>query len=88
MNLIDGCTITIHNWKDRDMFRDAGYDKMHFQGKDMRLNVFTRGEFPVNDVWDFRPKKWIKDAPLPSGEDFVRLETKTKNYYYFLNEKI
>jgi hypothetical protein len=42
---------------------------MKFPGKQMRLNVFPKG----SGSWDFRPKVWIKDAPLPKGEDFVKL---------------
>jgi organic radical activating enzyme len=73
LNLIDGCTVTIHNYDDRRKFILNGYDKMEFTGKKMRLNVFPRGKFEVSKSWDFRPKVWIKDSPLPQGEEFVKL---------------
>lgn len=74
IDLIDGCTVTLHNFDDRKKFLEAGYNSMEFPGKKMRLNVFPRGKFEVSDSWDFRPKTWIKDAPLPEGEDFIRLQ--------------
>jgi len=47
---------------------------MEFPDKQMRLNVFPRGNFEVSKSWDFRPKVWIKDAPLPEGEEFIRIK--------------
>lgn len=73
IRMIDGCTVTIHNYPDRTKFIEAGYDMMEFPNKKMRLNVFPRGRFEVSKSWDFRPKSWIKDAPLPEGEDFIRV---------------
>jgi organic radical activating enzyme len=74
LNLIDGCSVTLHNYDDRTKFIESGYNLMEFPNKKMRLNVFPRGKFEVSDSWDYRPKKWITDAPLPDGEDFIRIK--------------
>jgi organic radical activating enzyme len=74
LDIIDGCTITLHSYKDRDYFLESGLNMMKFPGKSMRLNAFTRGKLELSDSWDYRPKKWITDAPLPDGEDFVKLD--------------
>lgn len=79
IKLIDGCTITLHNYKDRDYFIESGLNMMEFPNKNMRLNAFTRGKLELSDSWDYRPKKWIKNAPLPEGEDFVKLEESNKD---------
>jgi pyruvate-formate lyase-activating enzyme len=73
LDLIDGCTVTLHNFEDRRKFIENEYDIMEFPDKAMKLNVFPRGNFKVSKSWNFRPKIWIKDAPLPEGEDFIRL---------------
>jgi organic radical activating enzyme len=70
---LDGCTVTLHNYADRQKFIDNFYNRTMFAGKSMRLNVFPKGKFDVDDSWDVRPKVWITDAPLPEGEEFVKL---------------
>ena len=36
LNIIDGCTVTLHNYDDRKKFIENGYNKMNFTGKKMR----------------------------------------------------
>ena len=75
LNIIDGATITIHSFNDRKKFIEAGYNKMKFPNKSMRLNIFFRAGLDVDPLeWKIEYKKWIKDAPIPQGEDFIKLK--------------
>ena len=74
LSLIDGCSVTIHNNKDAQNFVLNGYHYMSFPNKSMRLNVFLGRNFKVTPDWDFRVKSWIENAPLPDGEEFVKLK--------------
>lgn len=74
MLMTDGLTLTLHNWNDVKTFKALELDKINIPNRDLRLNVFPKVTIK-NDNWDVRPKKWIVDAPLPDGEEFVRLKS-------------
>ena len=72
LRMVDGLTLTLHTTADYKLFKAYGLDKLPYNDKDLRLNVFPK--IKINsDIWDVRPKVWIKDAPLPDGEEFVRI---------------
>jgi organic radical activating enzyme len=70
---IDGCTLTIRSKADYKLFKAFELDQIYMPRKTLRLNVFPKIKFK-SDVWDVRPKVWIDNAPLPSGEVFVKLK--------------
>lgn len=76
MNKLDGATVTLHSYKDRQKFIEAQYNQTTFGSKTMRLNAFVGKKMWMDDSsgWDFRPMKWIVDAPLPEGEVFAKLK--------------
>jgi organic radical activating enzyme len=74
MDMLDGASITLHDVNDFRMFNLSPYHNM-FKDKSMRLNDFNLSEYSIKcaDNWDVRKKIWLKDCPLPDGEDFVQL---------------
>jgi organic radical activating enzyme len=73
LNMVDGLTLTLHDIADYKLFQAYDLNKLVPNNKQLRLNVFPK--IKINsDVWDVRPKIWIKDAPLPDGEEFVKLK--------------
>lgn len=77
LEIVDGCTLTLHSRDDYKNFKAFELDKLdyfQYKNKSLRLNVFPK--IKINsDIWDVRPKVWIKDAPLPEGEIMVKLKT-------------
>lgn len=71
--IIDGVSLTLHNWKDYRIFKYFNLDKIQAPGKQLRLNTFPKIKFK-STIWDVRPKHWIKDCPLPAGEILVKLK--------------
>jgi len=72
LKMVDGCTLTLHSIQDYKNFKAFELDKIYYSNKSLRLNIFPKIKI-LSDVWDIRPKVWIKDAPLPSGEVLVSL---------------
>ena len=72
LQLIDGITLTIHTKNDFKTFISMGLDKINIIDKSLRLNVFPNIEL-INDNWSIKKLVWIKDCPLPSGEELVKL---------------
>lgn len=83
---IDGITFTIHEKEDEHEFWRLNemverFDALSFttisssKYKSLRLNQFDHFEMdrPVPEKWDHRRIHWLKDCPLPKGEDFRRL---------------
>lgn len=69
---VDGVTLTLHQVKDVELFKALELAKLNLKDKTMRLNSFVKKSFSSGD-WILRHKTWIKDAPLPPGEEFVKL---------------
>lgn len=75
--LLDGITFTIHDKSGMEDFLRLQeiLAMMHDQPK-MRLNVFC--DVPLSPVnlygWDVKFIKWIKNCPLPEGEEFLALD--------------
>ena len=72
LQMVDGCTLTLHSIQDYKNFKAFELDKIDYPNKSLRLNVFPKIKM-TSSVWDIRPKVWIKDAPLPNGEVLVSL---------------
>lgn len=83
LNEVDGIVLTPHNISDIEDFvalntlmneSTAGL----FDGKSMRLNLFPdiKKALPDNidlSKWQVKDMEWIKDCPVPKGEDFRRI---------------
>ena len=69
---IDGCSLTLHTVQDYKNFTAFDLNKINFPKKSLRLNVFPKIKI-TSEVWEVRPKVWIKDCPLPEDEIFVEL---------------
>lgn len=72
LDLLDGCSITLHGWDDVRLFSAMGYGQNEYVNKSMRLNVFPKVIVECHKSWDVRPKVWLKECPLPE-DAFVRL---------------
>lgn len=67
LNEIDGIVLTPH--------MNEGTAGL-FDGKSMRLNLFPDITLPDNinlSKWQIKEMEWIKDCPVPKGEDFRRV---------------
>jgi len=79
-SLLAGITFTIHDQEGIDDFINLNRfinDKiLPFDTPYRRLNVFRDVKLPVINLygWDVKFVDWIKDCPIPEGEDFFRLE--------------
>jgi organic radical activating enzyme len=84
LSLLDGVTITIHNEQDSKRFLDSSILGSYLSTKLMRLNTFVDGYENIDKVWKVKRVEWIKDCPLPIGEELLILnklfthETNTK----------
>lgn len=78
---VDGIVLTLHNLSDIPKFialNDAMRHNDSFNGKSMRLNLFSNiKEVLPKDIdlsmWYIKDIEWIKDCPVPKGEDFRRV---------------
>lgn len=82
---VDGVVVTPHNRKDAEEFREFNnlvnacsiLANSSFKGKSLRLNLFPdikeylKGE--DLSLWQVKEMHWIKDCPVPEGEDFRRI---------------
>lgn len=79
LEIIDGITITLHEYKDGVYFRAfKNFLPIYFEDKSLRLNVFKgAGDYGVfwNTPWKIKEDmEWIKDSPLPEGESLKRYQ--------------
>lgn len=72
LELVDGITLTLHQVKDVDLFRSLKLGEQVFPKKSMRLHIFPIMKVKAED-WVVRHKVWLKDAPLPAGEELIKL---------------
>lgn len=88
--IADGFVYTPHSQKDVEAFLELNaFILLHQKSTDinhlsLRLNVFPeiRKYIPVNTdlaLWKIKEIQWIKDCPVPDGEDFRRI----KNLFSF-----
>jgi hypothetical protein len=81
LKLIDGICVTIHakrDVKDFTIFCNSLMDAGDFSEKSLRLNVFRGISIKDVDTTGWIVKKnisWIKNAPLPEGEELLKLGT-------------
>lgn len=73
LQMLDGCTLTLHTHEDCKNFRVFELNKLEYPHKSLRLKVFPKVKIE-SEVWDVRPTKWIVDCPLPDGEILVALK--------------
>lgn len=76
---LDGITITLHDKDDYKMFNAVRHVFDLYPDKSYRLNIFydavnTRLNIGHLPNFNISFKKWIKNAPIPDGEEFVRLK--------------
>ena len=81
MRFLDGVTVTLHEQSDVIPFRNLErYIRNNLPvweiTKSLRLNVFNNVSLgTVSSAWKTKRNiKWIKNAPLPKGEVFKRLD--------------
>lgn len=79
---VDGVVLTPHGIHDVKEFVETNYYISHeletCRGKSLRLNLFNdiKKLLPENidlSAWQVKPMEWIKDCPVPEGEDFRRI---------------
>lgn len=79
LNLVDGITLTLHTQRDSlvfGMLNDRLLKVGNEAGKSLRLNIFKGIDTDGKDLSMWKVKKdivWIKDCPLPEGEELYRL---------------
>jgi hypothetical protein len=79
LEIIDGITITLHEWADGIYFRQfKNFLPVYMEEKSLRLNVFKGaddyGPF-FNAPWVIKDDiGWVKDCPLPEGEVLMRYQ--------------
>ena len=77
----DGIVATPHTTTDVEMFRRMARPLLHMPGlcarKSLRLNLFpeVRSLLEGFDIslWKVKDMQWIKDCPVPDGEDLRRI---------------
>lgn len=72
---VDGFTVTLHTKTDLEKFNIfQSYTNQYSAYKSLRLNVFKGIEAPVAFMWEIKKNiRWIKNCPLPEGEEFRKL---------------
>lgn len=76
--MLDGVVVTPHTFFDiyefEDMNKRLCKDSIH--GKSLRLNLFPEITLPDGidlSAWQVKEMRWVKDCPVPTGEDFRRI---------------
>ena len=85
-NVVDGMCYTPHSAADvadfkgvnRHLLRNKENLSAHFLNNfSLRLNIFKPEAELLKDedlsLWRVKPMEWIKDCPIPEGEDFRRI---------------
>jgi hypothetical protein len=82
LNHVDGVTLTIHEQKDLKDFialNEFLLKNLAYHGLSLRLNVFDEVSLPSDldlSLWKVKSNiEWIEDCPLPTDEEFMRIET-------------
>ena len=82
LNHVDGVTLTLHEQKDLIEFRELNeflLKRPAYHGLSLRLNVFREVKLPFDldlNLWKVKRNiDWIEDCPLPTDEEFMRIET-------------
>ena len=80
---LNGITFTMHDedgLKDFKRLNDI-LCMMHYKPSSMRLNVFCDVKLPPITLhgWNVKFIEWIKDCPLPEGEEFLQLDPLWQN---------
>lgn len=82
---VDGVVVTPHNRKDAEKFKEFNnlvdacsiLADSFLKGKSLRLNLFPDIKEYLKDEdlsqWQVKDINWIKDCPVPEGEDFRRI---------------
>ena len=82
LSYLDGIVYTPHSRKDVDEFLVLNdillQDKISLEGKSLRLNLFEdiKAMLPKDinlTKWQVKNMEWIKNCPVPAGEDFRRI---------------
>lgn len=73
---IDGAVVTPHTAKDVAEFVKLNNDLPANHGKSLRLNLFPEVSLPDGidlSKWEVKQIQWVKDCPVPEGEDLRRI---------------
>lgn len=83
----DGVVLTPHSQSDIDKFvelnnmmQEVKETKSDFiKGKSLRLNLFADMKLLLPEhidlsLWNIKEMEWVKDCPVPQGEDFRRIK--------------
>ncbi len=81
LDLLDGVVVTPHTKKDAEDFKFANAKilslKDRFAHKSLRLNIFPEVKPYLEGIdlsmWQIKEMQWIKDCPVPEGEDLRRI---------------
>lgn len=82
LQLADGMVLTLHKEEDVESFKLINNlflkHKVYSSNKSLRLNLFPdmKALLPNNidlSLWKVKDMEWIKDCPVPEGEDFRRI---------------
>ena len=84
---VDGVVLTPHSQSDIDKFvelnnmmQEVKETKSDFiKGKSLRLNLFADMKLLLPEhidlsLWNVKEMEWVKDCPVPQGEDFRRIK--------------
>lgn len=72
---LDGIVVTPHTPKDVSEFVKLN-DEIYSRDKSLRLNLFPEITLPEGidlSKWKVKEMEWIKDCPVPEGEDLRRI---------------
>jgi hypothetical protein len=87
LRYVDGITYTPHNAKEMDVMNEFTLCMMRTRknlahGKSFKLNLFSKDYEafesvhmlqPMREFWEVKKIEWLKECPLPEGEDFKRI---------------
>lgn len=82
LKVVDGVVLTPHSIHDVREFSETNYfltqNRKLSEGKSLRLNLFDDIQKIIPSsmdlsIWQIKHMVWIKDCPVPEGEDFRRI---------------
>lgn len=74
--LLDGVVVTPHDFIGVDEFVSINRALPANHGKSLRLNIFPEVSLPAGidlSAWKVKEMQWVKDCPVPEGEDLRRI---------------
>lgn len=85
LHKVDGIVLTLHKKKDIDLFVNLNnhllkyWKEMPYEDKSIRLNLFADMKLLLPEhidlsLWNIKEMEWVKDCPVPQGEDFRRIK--------------